>query len=180
MVTIRSATAADADAVLAIYAPIVELTPISFELEVPTVEEMATRISETVLSFPWLVAETPKGIAGYAYARPFRPRAAYRWSVETSVYVAESARGAGIARRLYDALLDGLREQGFVTAFAGITLPNPASVRLHEGVGFVQIGIFPSAGYKLGRWHDVGWWHLRLREPAPDPDEPRPQPPQTR
>jgi L-amino acid N-acyltransferase YncA len=129
---------------------------------------------------PWLVAETAEGVTGYAYAAPFRSRAAYRWSVETSVYLGEAARGCGIGRRLYDHLLAELCDLGYVNAYAGIALPNEASVRLHEAVGFTAIGVFPAAGHKHGRWVDVGWWVRALRPPPGAASPPRPWEPARR
>jgi len=171
---IRLATVRDAPACLRIYAPVVEQTAISFEIEVPTVEEMERRIADTLLQFPWLVLEEPDGVQGYAYGGVHRKRPAYQWSVEVSVYVAEEAQGRGVGRRLYTALFDRLRRQGYVTAFAGIALPNQASVGLHEAMGFVPIGVFRDIGFKLGRWVDVGWWQLPLQEPPSEPAAPLP------
>jgi phosphinothricin acetyltransferase len=120
------------------------------------------------------VCEVDGDVTGYAYASPHRARAAYRWSVDTSVYVGERWRRSGVGRDLYASLFSVLAAQGFVNAYAGIALPNPASVRLHEAVGFTSIGVYEGVGYKLGRWHDVGWWQRALK-PAPEtPDEPIP------
>jgi len=171
---IRLATALDAPACLRIYAPVVEQTTTSFEFEVPAVEEMERRIADTLIQFPWLVLEEAGGVQGYAYGGLHRKRSGYQWSVEVSVYVAAEARGRGAGRRLYTALFDLLRRQGYVTAFAGIALPNEASVGLHEALGFRPIGIFRDIGFKLGRWVDVGWWQLPLREPPSQPAAPLP------
>jgi phosphinothricin acetyltransferase len=171
---LRTATEADAPQIQAIYAPVVEDTVISFEVEAPTVAEMARRITATTATLPWLVAEGERsGVVGYAYAAKHRERAAYRWSVDVSVYVEEHHRGQGIGRRLYQCLFANLADLGYVMAFAGITLPNPASVGLHEAVGFVPLGVFSLVGYKHGRWHDVGWWQRALREAPPEPETPR-------
>lgn len=167
---IRLATADDAAAIAAIYRPIVQTTSISFEIEAPDDEEMRRRISASLPSFPWLVIELPE-IAGYAYALPYRTRASYRWSVETSVYVHERFRGRGVGQALYAALFSILSAQGFVTAYAGIALPNVASVALHERTGFERIGVHHRAGYKLGKWHDVGWWERPIRYPDSPPPE---------
>ncbi|MGE5286141.1 MAG: arsinothricin resistance N-acetyltransferase ArsN1 family B [Micromonosporaceae bacterium] len=172
-VSTRPATAADAPAIRDIYAPIVLDTVISFEAEPPDAEEIRRRMTAGALRLPWLVAETADGVAGYAYAAPFRSRAAYRWSVETSVYLSESARGRGIGRRLYEQLLAELCTLGYVNAYAGIALPNEASVRLHEAVGFTPVSAFPAAGHKQGRWVDVGWWVRALRQPPGTPAPPR-------
>lgn len=170
---IRVATAADAEGVHAIYAPVVRDTPISFETEVPDVAEMRSRILKTLPLFPWLVAEDGNGVAGYVYAGRYAERAAYRWSATVSVYVHERWRGQGLGRRLYGELLQGLTDLGYCQAFAGITLPNAGSVALHESVGFRPVGVYPNAGHKHGRWHDVGWWQKPLQRPDPPP-EPRP------
>lgn len=167
---IRLAAPEDAEGCLAIYRPVVRHTAISFETEVPTPDQFRARIGDVLTRAPWLVADSGDAIEGYAYATPYRNRAAYRWSMETTVYVAESAQRHGLGRRLYAALLECLREQGYVNALAAITLPNPASVALHERLGFRPAGVLAGVGYKLGRWHDVGWWQLRLR---PNEDPPR-------
>ena len=147
-----------------IYAPVVRETAISFELKPPSEEEMRRRIASTLERRPWLVSETSGAITGYAYAAAHRERAAYQWSVETSVYVHPDHRRGGVARGLYTALLAALRAQGFANALAGITLPNPASAGFHESCGFEWIGVYRAVGYKLDAWHDVGWLQLRLRE----------------
>ena len=173
---IRLATGADAAAVRAIYGPVIETTAISFELVVPSEDEMATRITSRQPSHPWLVAEGDdgQGVIGYAYAGPFKDRAAYDWSVETSVYLAESARGRGVGRALYAALLALLEAQGYRQAMGGIALPNEASVRLHEGAGFTLVGAYRAVGWKFGTWHDVGWWQRPLAgsDGAPRPPIP--------
>ena len=173
MANIRLAKPTDADGVLEIYAPIVSDTAISFELVPPSVEEMRERIETTLATFPWLVAEAEQKIIGYAYASRHRERAAYQWSVDVSVYVNDDARRQGVARALYRALLDMVRELGYCTAFAGIALPNEASVGFHEAMGFTPVGIYRNVGFKLGRWHDVGWWQLVLREYPVRPEPPR-------
>lgn len=162
----------DADAVAAIYRPWVESTAVSFELEAPGPEEMARRIRAAVSHAPWLICEGTDGAWGYAYASRHRERAAYQWSVDVAVYVHEHRRRHGAGRALYQSLFALLRLQGFVAAHAGITLPNPASVGLHEALGFRPIGTYPAVGYKLGTWHDVGWWQLRLREMPAHPEPP--------
>ena len=169
---IRCATGEDARGILAIYAPIVRETAISFELEPPSVEEMQSKIETTLVKLPWLVCETGAGILGYAYASKHRERAAYQWSVDVSVYVAESARGNGLGRKLYTPLFGILEDLGYYSALAGIALPNPASVGLHEAMGFKPIGVYHSIGYKLGAWRDVGWWQKQLREYADSPEPP--------
>ena len=169
---IRLAIASDAEAIAAIYRPIVEQTAISFEAIPPTTQDVARRVAETTTTHPWLVCERGGRIAGYAYASPHRTRAAYRWSVDTSVYVAQEHQRAGIGRGLYVSLFAILAAQGYFTAYAGIALPNPASVALHESVGFTPIGVYRRVGFKHGAWHDVGWWQLTLRELETPPTEP--------
>ncbi len=155
----------------AIYRPIVEQTTISFEFEVPSEEELARRISATLERTPWLLCEERDEVLGYAYAGPFRARPAYAWCVESSVYVDPSHQRRGVARGLYRALLGCLREQGFHRLLAGITLPNPASVALHEGLGFEPVGSFRDVGNKFDAWHAVGFWELELQ---PLPSAPAP------
>ena len=161
-VTIRPATTADAPAIQAIYAPIVAETPISFEEIPPTVEEMAGRIESYSQTHVYLAAERAGALAGYAYASQHRARAAYQTSVDVTVYVAESARGHGVGKALYRALLPAVAPRGYHSAFAGITLPNAGSVALHEAVGFTHLGVYREVGRKFGRWHDVGWWQRIL------------------
>lgn len=169
---IRAAKAGDAAAIRDIYAPLVRDTVISFEAEPPDSDEITRRMAASAPRLPWLVAETERGIAGYAYATPFRSRQAYQWSVETSVYMASAERSRGIGRGLYQRLIAELRGLGYVRAYAGIALPNEASIGLHEAVGFTPAGVFPAAGYKHGRWVDVAWWSLALRPPPPAPAPP--------
>jgi phosphinothricin acetyltransferase len=169
---IRLATPDDAQGVQAIYAPIVRDTAISFELEAPTIEEVRQRIVKTLEHLPWLVCERRGDILGYAYASQHRTRPAYQWSVDVSVYVHPNARRAGVGRALYRSLFALLALQGLYQAYAGITLPNPASVGLHESLGFQPIGVYRAVGYTLGAWHDVGWWQLSLRERAGAPIPP--------
>ena len=168
--TIRAASEADAESILAIYAPVVRDTAISFEETPPTVDEIVQRMRAILPAYPYLVFEQDGEVVGYANGHVHRGRPAYRWSVETSVYVREDARGQGIGRSLYANLLDVLTRQGFHTAFAGTALPNPGSVALHEAVGFKTLGVFPEVGFKFGRWHDVRWWHRTLTEGAPRGD----------
>src|SRR4051812_39017569 len=155
---LRLARADDAEGILAIYAPIVRETPISFEIEPPTVEEMRGRITGTLAVYPWLVAEDEGRVAGYAYACAHRERKAYQWSVDVACYVHAEARGRGLGKRLYVALLQILRRQGFHGAFAGIALPNAASVALHEAAGFKRVGEYREVGYKTGAWRDTVWY----------------------
>jgi phosphinothricin acetyltransferase len=172
-IEIRWARGADAPAIQAIYAPEVLETAISFEVEPPTVAEMERRIAQTTRTHPWLVCAREGRVVGYAYASAHRPRPAYRWSVDVSVYVDRSARGAGVGRALYTPLLKMVSAQGYVTAYAGITLPNAGSVALHESLGFRPLAVYRGVGWKLGAWHDVGWWERPLAERVTVPSEPR-------
>jgi L-amino acid N-acyltransferase YncA len=177
--TIRSADPhRDAAACVGIYAPHVEAGATSFEEESPDVTHFAERIAHIVLTYPWLVAERDGEVVGFAYACPHRARPAYRWAVEVSVYVAAEERGCGHGRALYAELMDRLRMQRFQIACAGITLPNEASVALHEGLGFVPVGVYRRIGWKDGAWRDVGWWQLELESAGEGrPAEPRPPEP---
>jgi phosphinothricin acetyltransferase len=170
---IRLATEADAGQILAIYAPFCRDTPVSFELEPPTEEEMRQRVVSTMERFPWLVLDHGGEVLGYVYARPFRDRPAYRWSTEVTVYVRDGRRRGGVGRALYTSLFRILALQGYCNVYAGITLPNPASVGLHEAMGFRPVGVYEGCGYKGGVWHDVGFWQLALRPRGPDPEPPR-------
>jgi L-amino acid N-acyltransferase YncA len=175
MFSIRDADPArDAGPCAAIYAPHVEGSAVSFEERAPDAAEMAVRIERYGASHAWLVAEGEGGVVGYAYATAFNERPAYRWSTSVSVYVADGAHGEGVGRALYENLFDRLRGRGFRTACAGITLPNEASERLHESLGFELVGVNREIGWKQGAWRDVGWYQLELL-PAPDgpPPEPR-------
>jgi L-amino acid N-acyltransferase YncA len=174
--SVRTATHADAAQIAAIYAPSVVSAATSFELEPPEPGEMARRITETLATHPWLVVDRDGHVMGFARAGPFKDRLAYQWSVEMSVYVHADARRAGVARALYTALIEALVLQGFYRAYIGVTLPNPASVAFHEGLGFTPVGVYRAAGYKLGAWHDVGWWQRPLQPLATNPPPRPPQP----
>lgn len=167
------ATEKDAPAVAEIYRHYVLNTSASFEEVAPTAREMAERIRDVLFRYPWLVAVDANGVRGYVYATAHRARSAYRWSVDVTVYVHPDARRQGVGRALYAQLLPILRELGYQQAFAGITLPNAGSVGLHESMGFRPIATYERVGYKLGRWHDTGWWQLTL-DVAETPEEPSP------
>lgn len=170
---IRLAAPDDDGAIAALYAPYVRDGSISFELTPPAAAEMRERLVATLPHTPWLVALRAGELAGYAYASPHRERAAYRWSLDASVYVAPAQQGRGVGRALYTSLLALVRLQGYYAAHAGISLPNPASVALHEALGFARVGVFRAVGYKLGGWHDVGWWQLELAPRRGVPEAPR-------
>jgi L-amino acid N-acyltransferase YncA len=156
----------DAAACAAIYAAYVRDGVASFEADPPDEREMRARIER---AHAWLVAERDRRIVAFAYGCPHRERAAYRWAADVSVYVDAAHHGQGVGRALYEALLPQLRDQGFYTACAGITLPNPASVALHEAIGFRPVGVYRAIGWKFGAWHDVGWWQIALRPPGSEP-----------
>jgi L-amino acid N-acyltransferase YncA len=163
----------DAEAIRDIYAPFVSGSATSFEIDPPDAPAMEQRIRELRGQYPWLVFENGKQVLGYAYASSHRTRRAYQWCVEVSVYVHAAARQYGVGRALYRALFEILRRQGYVNAYAGITLPNPASMGLHESLGFLPVGVFSRIGFKFGQWHDVAWLQLRLleaSEPVANPD----------
>ncbi|MDM4139704.1 MULTISPECIES: arsinothricin resistance N-acetyltransferase ArsN1 family B [Mycobacterium] len=166
------ATPQDATAVAQSYLPYVRDTAISFEATPPGAEEMRSRITTTLARLPWLVTTDGDGIKGFAYASPHRAREAYRWSVDVSLYLDEQVHRQGHGRRLYAALFNVLAAQGYVSAYAGIALPNAASVGLHEALGFTAVGTFRGVGFKHETWWDVGWWQRRLLEPPPAPREP--------
>jgi len=172
MPSIRMATTGDAAAVAAIYRPYVTDAVTSFEVDPPGAADMAARIGTVLARTPWLVCADGDGAAvGYAYASRHHERAAYQWSVDVAVYIHAGHHRRGIGRALYEKLFALLRLQGFYVAHAGITVPNAASVGLHESLGFVPVGVYPAVGWKFGAWRDVGWWRLPLQElvatPAP-------------
>lgn len=176
-VTIRNADPRhDAAACVAIYAPYVERGATSFEEGTPEPSRLGERIAETQVSHPWLVVECDATVVGYAYACPHRYRPAYRWAVESSVYVTTEEQGKGYGRAVYAELFERLRKQRFHVACAGITLPNEASVALHESLGFAPVGVYRRIGWKDGAWRDVGWWQLEL-QPQGEGRPPEPLPP---
>ena len=147
---IRFAEPRDAAAIQAIYAPFCESTAISFELRPPSVDEMAERIAKISSQYPWLVCEIDGRMAGYVYACSHRERAAYRWAVDVTVYVDAAYRRRGVGRALYSSLLALLRQQGYSKAYAGITLPNPGSVGVHEAMGFVPVAVYREGRLQTG------------------------------
>ncbi|HTV83785.1 MAG TPA: GNAT family N-acetyltransferase [Dyella sp.] len=166
---IRIARAEDAAAIHAIYAPAVTHSAITFETELPGVEAMRQRILARLQQYPWLVWEEHGQVLAYAYATRFRERAAYDWIAETSIYVHTDARRRGIARRLYDTLLQVMTLQGINQAMGVITLPGEVSVALHEAMGFTAAGVWRKAGHKAGQWWDVGVWQKQLQAPTNPP-----------
>lgn len=169
-IRIRMAVPEDAPELLAIYRPYVEHTPITFEYIAPSVEEFRQRIVHTLEQYPYLVAETDDGPAGYAYASPFKARAAYAWSVETSVYIHEAYRGRGIGTLLYRRLEEILSRQHILNVNACITYPNPDSIRFHERFGYQTVAHFTQCGYKLGQWYDMVWMEKMLGEHPAEPE----------
>jgi phosphinothricin acetyltransferase len=173
--------ARDAAACADIYGPYVRETVISLEEEAPDAPALAGRIDRITATHPWLIAELDGRPVGFAYGSQHRERAAYRWATDTTVYLDRSHHRRGIGRALYEELLARLTEQGFHVACAGITLPNAASVGLHEALGFEPVGVYRRVGFKMGSWRDVGWWQrdlVALSNTAPaEPLPPRLPPP---
>ena len=170
---IRDATAADAAACAAIYAPYVLDTSVSFELEPPSEAEMAERIAAAQARHAWLVLEQDDRVVGYAYANRFSARPAYRWSVEVSIYLERGGHRTGGGRRLYEALLARLGERGYRRAMAGMSLPNEASEAFHRALGFQPVGVYRQVGWKHGAWHDVAWTQRTIAVGTDPPTEPR-------
>jgi len=169
--SLRLAGARDAPAIAAIYAPAVLERATSFEFIPPTIDEMARRIEAVAPSFPWIVAERAGEVIGSAYGSRHKERDAYKWSVDVSAYIRGDCHRQGIGRGLYTALFKLLALQGYRRAWAGVTLPNPGSVGLHEAMGFRHLGTYEAVGWKFGRWHDVAWFGRALgpldESPAP-------------
>ena len=170
--TLRLASKDDAAAIAEIYRPSVVASPISFELEPPDEREIQRRIEYTMTAYPWLACERSGRVAGYAYASRHRERAGYQWSVDASVYVHSDFRRFGIGRALYTSLFRILAAQGYFNVYAGITLPNPGSVGLHEAMGFRPVGVYRNVGFKMGVWHDVGHWSMPLQPQFVTPRSP--------
>ena len=175
-ITIRTANLDDAAALLAIYAPYVEQTAITFEYEVPSLEEFRGRIAHTLRRYPYLVAEENGEILGYAYTGPFGERAAYSWAVETSIYLRQDVRGKGLGKRLYQALEDVSRAQHVQSLYACIAYPDADdahlsgnSVAFHTHLGYTTVGRFPHCGYKFGTWYNMTWMEKTLGDHAVPP-----------
>jgi phosphinothricin acetyltransferase len=174
MVEIRTATTEDAKSILDIYSPSILNTAISFETEIPSIEEIQKRIEKCLEKFPWIVCAIDKKIAGYVYASKHRDRDAYQWTCESSVYIHNDFKGKGIGKNLYACLFAILKLQGLRNVYAGITLPNNPSVQLHERCGFEHFVTYDKVGYKFYNWHDVGWWKLQLNDYDLEPPPPIP------
>ena len=169
---IRVATKEDAAGMLDIYAPFILSSGITQETDVPSVEDFQQRIISNLQERPWLVCEINNEIAGYAYAGKHRDRKGYQWCTEPSVYISEKYYGFGIANALYTALFDILKIQGYVNAYAVITLPNERSIAFHKKFGFEYLTTYKKIGYKLGQWHDVGWMQYEVNPHKENPGDP--------
>lgn len=163
---IRPVQLSDAATIRAIYQPYVTETAITFELDVPSVQEFESRITKTLIQFPYLVAEVGGKVVGYAYASTYYARAAYDWTTELSIYVVKEARGQGIGSALYTALEEELQARGYLRFLACIAVPNDASIAMHEKRGYVQVAHFPKIGYKFNKWHDVVWMQKTIEGPV--------------
>jgi len=173
MATIRLATTADAGAIAAVYGPYCDDTVISFEEAAPGAEEMARRIATIGATRPWILLEDDGRVIGFAYASAHHERAAYRWSASTAIYISRDHHRRGAGRALYTTLFALLKALGYRQATAGITLPNPASVGLHSAFGFAPVGVYRHIGYKMGGWHDVGWYQAEIQPVSAQPADPR-------
>ncbi len=172
MESIRVASINDADKILEIYSPFcLPSSAVSFEIRPPTFDDMRSRIATTLETYPWLVCERDDLVVGYAYASQHKIRAAYDWSVDVSVYLGEGARGQGVGTKLYLRLFDVLRKLGYFNAYAGVTIPNDASIALHKSLGFVELARYPHVGYK-GAWRDTVWLGLQLQPLIAEPPSP--------
>lgn len=171
--TIRLIKENDASSVLDIYKPYVLGTAITFEYNVPTLEEYLERIKVNTSEYPWLVCIQNEKIIGYAYASKFRYKTAYQWSPESTIYLSPEVHGKGIASVLYRTLFAILNLQGYFNVYAGVAIPNPKSESLHLALGFKEIGVFQNIGYKLGKWHDTRWFQLKLKEHTDHPSPPK-------
>lgn len=166
-ISLRPATPTDAPKLLEIYAPYVTDSVITFEQELPDLQEFKSRIKNTLTAFPYYVALVDGEIAGYAYASSFRSRTSYDWTAETTVYIHEDYHGFGLGKRLYTALEETLKSQGIVTMIACIAHPNPPSTLFHQAMGFSKVGHFTKCGYKMGQWIDVVWMEKYIQETYP-------------
>lgn len=165
----RLANKNDAGGILSIYAPYITGTSFTFEAEVPSIRSFAERITTYLINWPWLVCEIDGRVAGYAYGSKYRERVGYQWCVECSVYIHDDFQGKGIAKKLYIALFEILKLQGYRNVYAVVNLPNDRSVKLHESCGFKWFANYENVGYKLGKWKTVGWWQLIINEYNEEP-----------
>lgn len=172
MTEVRLANINDAKAIREIYAPSILNAAISFETEVPAIEEMQNRIETILQKYPWIVCVVDGKLAGYVYASKHRDREAYQWSCECSIYMHKDFKGKGIGKELYQLLFAILKLQGFRNVYAGITLPNEGSINIHERCGFRHFATYENIGYKFGNWHSVGWWKLQINDYDPQPPPP--------
>lgn len=172
--TVRLIESQDTIHILKIYAHYILNTTITFETEVPSLNSFNERIKRIILNYPWIICEYEGEILGYAYACKHRERSAYQWSVDVSVYLKPEYTGRGIGKTLYSSLINILKYQGFINAYAGIALPNLSSVGIHEKFGFSHIALYKNVGYKFQKWIDVGWWWLPLRVHPEFPTVPTP------
>ena len=163
---IRPVQLSDAATIRAIYQPYVTETAITFEIDVPTVQEFERRITKTLTQFPYLVAEVDGKVVGYAYASTYYARAAYDWTTELSIYIAKEACGQGIGSALYTALEEELEAQGYLRFLACIAVPNEASISMHKKRGYIQVAHFPKIGYKFNQWHDIVWMQKTIEGPV--------------
>lgn len=164
MTEIRLTTIYDAPAIREIYSPNILNAAISFETEVPSIEEIQNRIETILQRYPWIVCEVDGKMAGYVYASKHRDREAYQWSCECTIYMHNDFKGKGIGKELYQLLFEILKSQGFRNVYAGITLPNSGSVSIHESCGFKHFATYENIGYKFDNWHSVGWWKLQTND----------------
>lgn len=163
-INIRIATVADAKEILAIYTPYILKTSITFEYDVPSLTEFEERITNTLIKYPYLVALLENKIVGYAYASSFKSRAAYNWSVETSIYIDETKKGMGIGKLLYQELEQILQKQNICNLCSCITYPNPQSIGFHANFGYKKVALFTKSGYKFNEWHDMVWMEKFINE----------------
>lgn len=174
MSTIRRARPEDAEAIAAIYAPFVTSSFISFEAVAPGADEMRTRMAEVGAVYPWLVVEDTGRVAGYAYASRHSARAAYQWSADVTIYLGDDYRGQGLGKQLHRVLFALLKRQNIRSLYAGITLPNDASVALHRAMGMREVGVYRNVGFKDGAWRDVIWLGLSFDDDRPPQGPPIP------
>ncbi|MDO4454476.1 MAG: GNAT family N-acetyltransferase [Eubacteriales bacterium] len=169
---IRAAQKKDLQAMLGIYAPYVENTAVTFEYDIPSIEEFENRFQKITDFFPWLVYEEDSKVLGYAYAGTFHERKAFQWDAELSIYLSEEAHRRGIGKKLYSELFSILEEQGIYTLYAHITYPNDDSIAFHKAMGFQKIAHFPKTGYKMGKWRDTIFMEKHLKELPDFPQQP--------